>query len=123
MADLGRIEAELNGLPTELRPIFFRIFQGFVKDLRFGHPTFSTSDPCTNFGAGFFHTRTPTVANTVFSIPHGFGTAPYLALPVLPLDTVGASLVPLVVTQAADHRRIYLSSSEADAPCSLYVEG
>ena len=123
MADLGRVEAELNGLPVTLRPIFFRIFQTILKDLRLGHPTFGTADPSTNFGGGFFHGTTDPVANTEFSVTHGFGRTPYLAVPVLPLDSVGSRLVPLTVTRVADARRIYLSSSVTSAPFSLFVEG
>jgi hypothetical protein len=58
-----------------------------------------------------------------FSMAHGLGVAPYLLLPVLPLDTVGAALVPLTVTRVADSQRVYLSSSVADAPVRVLVEG
>ena len=68
---------------------------------------------------------TPSTPNEVFSIQHGLpaGRTPYAAYPVLPLNVVGAQMVPLTVAQAADGQRIYLSSSEADAPVYLMIEG
>ena len=123
MADLGVITQELNGLPAEYRATFRRIFQAILRDIRFGHPTGNNPDPMTNIGGGFYHTMTPSTPGDEFTISHGFGRVPYLLIPVLPLDTVGAQLVPLTVTRAADDRRIYLSSSVADAPISVAIEG
>lgn len=123
MSDFGAIASEINSLPAELRPVLLRIFQSVVKDGRFGHPKGAQPDPCQNFGAGFFHGTTASVADTEFSITHGFGRTPYLVIPVLPLDTVGARIVPLTVTRAADDKRVYLSSSAESAPVTLYVEG
>jgi hypothetical protein len=123
VADLGNVTREINAMPAELRPMLLRIFQAILKDLRFGHPGGEQPDPCMNFGAGFFHGTTPSVALTEFSIAHGFGRTPYLAMPVLRLDTVGSRTVPLEVTRDADDKRIYLKSTIASAPVSLIVEG
>lgn len=123
MASLSLVESEIAALPQELRPIFKRIFQALLKDLRFGHPTGDVPDPMTNFGGGFFHGTTHAAANTEFSLPHGFGRVPYLLFPVLPLDTVGARIVPLTVTRAADDKRVYLSSSVESAPVTVAIEG
>jgi hypothetical protein len=123
MADWATIMAEINGLPANLRPTFTRIFQGLLGDLRIGHPTFAARDPLKNFSGAFIHTTTHATPNTEFSIVHGFERIPYLLLPVLPLDTVGAQIVPLVVTRAVDDKRMYLSSSVASAPVTFAVEG
>jgi hypothetical protein len=123
VANLASVEAQINGLPVAMRPLFFQIFRTILRDLRFGHPTFEASDPCENFGAGFFHGTTAAVADTEFSIAHGFGRVPYLVIPVLPLDTVGAQIVPLTVTRVADDKRLYFSSPTQSASVSVYVEG
>lgn len=123
MSDLGFLEREIYSLPAAIRPTMLRILTHLSKNLRFGHPRQVQPDPCVNFGAGFFTGTTPATPGDEFSIAHGFGRVPYLAVPVLALDTVGASIVPLTVTRAADDKRIYLSSSVASAPMVLVVEG
>ena len=123
MANFGYVTQEINGLPAALRPIFLRIFQSVLKDLRIGHPTGENPDPLENFGGGFYHTTTPSVAGTELSIAHGFGRTPYLLLPVLPLDVQGAQIVPLTVSRVADDRRLYLTSTIINAPISVWIEG
>jgi hypothetical protein len=123
MADLGFIESETKSLPQQMQATFFRIWRALVPDLRFGHPTGDSRDPCTNFGGAFLHGTTPSVAGTEFSLPHAFGRVPYLAMPVLRLDAVGSSAVPLTVSRAADAKRVYFTSTIASAPVSVYVEG
>jgi hypothetical protein len=110
-------------LPAGQRATFRRIFQAILTDLRIGHPQGVQPDPCVNFGAGFFHGTTASTPDDEFSITHGFGRTPYLVVPVLPLDVLGAQIVPLTVTRVADDKRIYLSSSVADAPVTVYLEG
>jgi hypothetical protein len=121
VADLGFIEREVASLPRELRPTFQRIFQSILKDLRLGHPADATAS--TNFGAAFYEGTTPSTPGETFTIRHGFGRVPYLILPVLALDTVGAQLVPLTVQRAADADRVYLTSPVADAPFIVMLEG
>ena len=124
MADLGIIESELRGISdVTLRRILTRVVRLIVPDTRFGHPTGKANDPMKNMGGGFFAATTPALADTEFSIAHNFGRVPYLAIPVLPLDQVGARVVDLTVTRGADDKRIYLSSSVTDAPVILAVEG
>ena len=65
---------------------------------------------------------TPSTPDEEFSILHGIGTIPYNLIPCLPLDAVNARLVDLTVTRAADIKRVYLSSSVADAPITVFVE-
>lgn len=123
MSDLGFVEREIAALPPTMRPTFLRIFQAILKDLRFGHPKQEQPDPMVNFGGGFFTGTTAATPGDEFTIAHGFGRVPYLLLPVLPLDTVGAQIVPLEVTRVADEKRIYLTSTVASAPIVLAVEG
>lgn len=123
MADLGRALQEINALPTEQRKPWTSILTDVLKNMRFGHPKGDQPDACVNFGAGFFHGTTPSTPGAEFTIAHGFGRVPYLAFPVLRLDAVGSRIVPLTVTRAADDKRVYLSSTIADAPICLVVEG
>lgn len=123
MADLGYIRSEINSLPAELKPTFVRIFTALLKDLRFGHAKGEQPDPLLNFGGGFFHVTTAAVPGDEFTIPHGFGRTPYLAIPCLLLDVVGSSVGPLTVSRVADDKRIYLTSTETSLPVSVIVEG
>lgn len=121
MADFGNVSTSLNGLDEAPKRILTRVFEYILKDIRFGRVV--DGDPSKNFGGGFFKATTPAVANTEFTVPHTFGRKPYLCMPVLPLDTVGAKIVRLTVTRAADANRIYLSSPDVSAAIFLYLEG
>lgn len=66
---------------------------------------------------------TPATPGEMFAIPHGLGRVPYAAYPVLPLNVQGAQFVPLTVAEPADNKQIYLTSTVADAPVYLMVEG
>jgi hypothetical protein len=108
---------------VEQRATMLRIFRAFLKDIRFGHPTGDVPDPTLNMAGGFYHGTTPSTPGTEFTIAHGFGRVPYLAVPVLRLDAVGSSIVPLTVSRVADEKRLYFTSTVASAPVSLAVEG
>jgi hypothetical protein len=123
MASASAIEKKLGALPVESRKIMIDVFRDFLKDIRYGHPTGDTADPMVNMAGGFFHGTTPSTPGDEFTIPHGFGRVPYLAIPVLRLDAVGSSIVSLTVSRAADEKRIYLTSTVADTPISLAIEG
>lgn len=124
MADLSSLLSKLSGLDAPIKKAFTTILTEQVPDTRFGHPTGdNASDAAKNFGGAFFQGTTASVANTEFSITHGFGRVPYLAIPVLPLDQVNTRAVDLKVTKAADNKRIYLSSSVVSAAFTIYCEG
>jgi hypothetical protein len=123
MADLGLIQAEINSLPVDVRATMLRIFTTLLTDLRFGHPKGAQPDPMKNFAGGFFHATTPVTPGTEFTLPHGFGRAPYLAQPILLLDAVGSSDGVFTVSRAADDKRIYLTSTVASKAVSFLVEG
>jgi hypothetical protein len=122
MADSGNINTMLNGIQEPgLKQIFVKLFEYLLKDIRFGRAI--NGDPAKNFGGGFFSGRTSATPDQEFTVAHSFGRAPYLAIPVLPLNTVNAYLPRLNVSRAADSNRIYLSSPDADAAFFLYLEG
>lgn len=121
MADFGNVETMLAGLPDDQRRIFKAVFQYILKDIRLGRAI--DGDPSKNFGGGFFSATTPSVAEEEFAVEHTFGRTPYLLIPVLPLDEVGATIVPLQVSRAADNAKVYLKSTFTDQPVFFYLEG
>lgn len=122
MADFGNVNTYLNGISDDaLKRILASVFEYVLRDMRFGRAT--AGEASKNFGGGFFQTKTPSVANTEFSVVHTFGRKPYLVIPVLPLDAIGAKIVRLEVSRAADANRVYLKSPDTDASVVLYIEG
>lgn len=117
------IESKLQGLPEALRQPLKEIFTELTRNLRYGHPLGEQPDPCMNFAAGFFTGTTAAIANDEFSIAHNFGRVPYLAFPILALDTVGSTTPVLRVTRAADDKRVYLSSPTVNTDLVLVIEG
>ena len=75
-----------------------------------------------NLSGHYFTATTPSTAQTEFSIAHGLGTTPRMALPVVPLNVVNAQMVDLKVTRAADTQRAYFSSPSTAAVVYLYIE-
>lgn len=117
MATKGFVDAILNNLDDKVKRILVPAFEYVLDTIRFGHP-----DPGTraeNFSIFWFTVTTPSTGGTEFSIHHGLNVTPQLLIPVLPLDVVGAQIVPLQVTRAADGQRVYLSSPSTSAV--LYV--
>ena len=122
MADQGYVESLLASMPdNDLRKMFGAVFRYVLKDVRFGRA--ESGEASKNFGGGFFTATTPATPNEEFSVAHSFGRPPYLLIPVLPLDQVGATIIPLRVERAADSAKVYLSSSESDQPIYIYLEG
>lgn len=122
MADQGYVENLLSGLnDREMRRVFSAVFRYILKDIRLGRA--EDGEPSVNCGGGFFEFTTPAVANEEFAIEHSFGRPPYLLIPVLPLDQVGSTIIPLRVERAADSSKVYLSSSETGQPGFIYLEG
>lgn len=121
MADPGYVKTLANTLPADVRRVLGLIGEYILGNLKIGRPTHQTR--ATNLQAYHLTGRTPATPDTEFSIEHGLATAPYLLIPVLDLQTVGALLVPLETARAADNRRIYLKSSEGDATFNVVIEG
>ena len=123
MADYGEIQTIINGFPENLRPKMLEFAKAVLK-MRFGHPTGTTSsEKLVNFSGAFLHGTTPATPGDEFTIAHDIGRAPYFGLIGLRFDAVGSSVVPLTVSRAADNHRVYLTSTEANAPVTLFAEG
>lgn len=120
MARATYIETLFGSLDAPIRRALKQAFTYLLDNLRFGRP--EHSGRAENLQAYFFSGTTPSTANEEFSIIHGLGRAPYLAIPVLPLDA-GATFVRLHVPRAPDGNRIYLTSPETNAPITILVEG
>ena len=121
MASMGAVQSAIGALPADLKRALTTIFEYVLKNWRFGRP--SDRAPSENFQGSFVEGTTHGTTNTEFSIEHGRGTAPYLAIPVRNLQAVGSKVVDLTVTRAADTRRVYFKSTVTSAPITLYLEG
>lgn len=124
-ADLGYVDSEITGLPAEQRPVHKRIWQHVLKlsKMRFGRCNADQAEVSQNMAGALMSATTDAVANTEFSVAHNLDAAPYLLVPVLPLDIVNAEIVRLKVTRAADSKRIYLSSPETSRTVFFFLEG
>ena len=113
------VEALLGGLDANMRRVLTEAFRYVVPNTKFGPVDHQTKSE--NFQA-YYVVSTTATSTGEFSIVHGLGRTPYLLVPVLPLDQVGAQLVPLQVTRAADGQRVYLKSTSTSAPFTILVE-
>ena len=120
MANPSYVESLLGGIDRDLRAAFKRVHDYILTNLRFGPA--SHQKRAENLQAYYLTSTTPATANEEFTVAHGLGKAPYLLLPVLPLDQVGAATVNLQVTRAADANRVYLRSPSTSVPCWFLVE-
>lgn len=128
----SNIDAMLSAIPDPatqqtLKGVFRYLLTGTI---RFGRATgstaqsaASTSVPSQSLGGGWFMTTTPANANTEFAIQHNYGHPPYLLIAGAPLDQVGAAIVRLTVSRAADANNVYLKSPETSQPIYVYLEG
>jgi hypothetical protein len=121
MADPGYVKTLANTLAPDVRRVLGLIGEYILGNLKLGRPTHQTR--ATNLQAYHLTGTTHAVANTEFSIVHGLNTAPYLLVPVLDLQTVGAKTVDLTVSRAADANRVYLKSSQTAATFNAIIEG
>ena len=122
MADIGTIRSLCQGIPDPtIKRILIECFEEIVgkTGITFGDPDHQRK--ATNARA-YFEVSTTAASTGEFSIQHGMGTAPTLAIPVIDVGQPGAQLVPLHVTRAADSQRIYLKSTSTGARVTLLLE-
>ena len=120
MAQASYVNQLLATFPTDQRKALQLAFEYVLTNLRLGQP--DPSSRAENLQLYYFDGVTAATANTEFSIVHGMAVAPYNMIQVLPLRIVGAQIVPLRVTRAADKNRIYLASSVASAAFMVALE-
>lgn len=121
MAQIGFVTSLLGGLDAGLKRALTEIFQYILPNNRFGPVAHQTKSE--SFQA-FYVNSTTAASTSEFSILHGIGRTPYVAVPVIPLDQVGAKTVLLTVSRAADAQRVYLKADagSTNAPFSLLLE-
>jgi hypothetical protein len=120
MADLGIVKSYIAGLSNQGdKKIWTQVFTHLLQTISFGEPEHETK--ATNLNAYFYTATTPAVANTEFSIAHGIGARPRLAIPVVDLRQQGSAFVPLRVSKAADSKRVYFTSTSTSAVVTVLV--
>src|SRR5581483_198485 len=92
------------------------MFEYVLKNMRLGRP----DGRAENFSATFLSGTTSSVSGCEVVLPHGMERTPYVAIPVLALQTVNCSRPVLTVTRVPDARNIYVSSTETDVPFCVY---
>ena len=120
VSQIGFVESLLSGLETTTKKSLTEVFRHLVPNAQFG--PVDHQEKALNFQAYYLNSTTPSSSNTEFSIPHGLGRTPYLVLPVLALDQVGAQIIPLTMSRAADSQRVYFTSPSTSAAFSILVE-
>lgn len=110
--------------PAEQQSQLNKFGQDVQTQLLAGRPTAGESQSSRGANIRWFpvSATTPSTPDEEFSIQHRIGKIPYNLIPCLPLSDIGGQLVPLRVTRAADAMRVYLSSSVADAPITVFLE-
>ena len=117
MATFGFIESLLGGLEAKLKRPLLEALRYVVSNGRFGPAAHQTKSE--SFQAYYLESTTSDSTGE-FSILHGMGRIPYIAVPVLPLDLVGARTIPLEVTRAADAQRVYVKT-EAGSTSAVFI--
>ena len=117
MADKGYIAAQLNALPEQERLPLRNCFEYLMDSWKVG-----TATRALNAQWYRVTSTTHATANTEFSFTHGLGAVPSQLFPVLDLSKVGAQIVPLTVSRAADNQRVYLKSSSTSAVFTVMIE-
>ena len=120
MAQTGFLEALLGGLPADTKRVLTEAFRYVIPNGRFGPPEHQTKSE--SFNAFYVSSTTPATSTETLSLQHGMGRTPYLAVGVLPLNTVGAQLPRLTVARAADAQRVYFTSADTSAPFTVFLE-
>lgn len=119
MADIGGVKAELASFEGAQKTSLQNAFSYVLNNLTFGAVEHQTR--AKNFQAYYLTGTTSSNASTEFSIAHGLGSAPSVLIPVVALNQVGAQLVPLQISRAADDKRVYLKSSSTSAAFAVLV--
>ena len=120
MANIGYVRSLLGGLATQERRTFGDVFDYVLNNLRIGLP--GHQKRAENLQLVQLNATTPGTAGEEFSIAHGIGAAPRVLFPCLDLHTVGAQLIPLQVSRAADENRVYFTSASTGATITVFVE-
>lgn len=117
MAVISYVTTLLGGIDSELKRVLIPCFRYVLDNWRLGD-----APRAQNAQLYKIETTTHAVSGSEFAVAHGLDGIPHWIVPVLNAHNVGDQLVPLTVTRAADGQRLYLSSTVASAPITIYVE-
>lgn len=121
MSAIGSLEALVNGMPDDIKTQMLAYTREWATSLRFGAP--STGAVATeNFGGALVPFVTSAVSNGEVAVAHNLGRVPRMLMPVLPLNTVNATMPVITVTKAADATYFYIKSATQSASMWSYVE-
>jgi hypothetical protein len=121
MAVPAFIESLLGGVEANLKRVLTEAFRYALPNGRFGPVENQTKSE--SFQA-YYMVSTTASDTGEFSIVHGMGRVPYLAIPVLPVDSSGTVLPVLQTTRPADGQRLYFKAHAGSTglPFALLVE-
>ena len=120
MATRGYVLSLLGGLEATTKLALTNIFEYVLPNTKFGPVSHQAKSE--SFQAYTLLSTTPSTGNEEFSIVHGLGRTPYLALPVMSLESSAGQWIPLTVSRPADGQRIYFRSASTSAPFAVLVE-
>ena len=118
MADIGYVKADLGSFEGAQKNSLNNILTYVLNNLSFAK---LDRGRATNAQMYYISGTTSSNASVEFSIAHGLTSAPSYLIPVMSLDEVGAQMVPLQVSRAADDKRVYLKSSSTGAAITVMV--
>jgi len=121
MASQGFIETLLSAFQPAEKKSLSKAFEEVTKFIRFGDPS-ESAVKAENLSGAFFTSTTSGTAGNEVAIAHQLGTTPYMLVPVMPLNSTAAQVVPLQVTRAADDQYVYVKSTSTGARFSFYLE-
>ena len=117
----GFAEALLGGLEADVKRVLTELVRYVLPNGKFGPPD-SHQTKSESFQAYWLKSTTASTASDEFSVIHGMGRTPYLALPCLDLTSSGGQAITLTVSRPADGQRIYFRSPSTAAPVVVLVE-
>lgn len=121
MAVTGFAESLLGGLPTDLKRVLTELVRYVLPNGRFGPVEHQTK--LESFNA-FYIMSTTATSTSEFSVVHGLGRTPYLAIPALTLESSNHMLPVLRCSRPADGQRAYFKAEagSTNARFTLIVE-
>lgn len=124
MADASYIKSLFGSTPEAVKQAADQAFTYLLGNIRFGAPQNpgETVTRARNFQAYWLNGTTSSNANQEFTVAHGLGYVPSVVFPVAALNQVGAQIVPLTVSRAADANRIYLKCASTGVAFTVLVE-
>ena len=121
MASIGFVESLLGALPIDVKRALTEVFRYVLPNGRLGPASHQTKSE--SLQSYYLLSTTAATTGVEFSVLHGLGRIPYVAVPVLALDSSGTILPDLRVSRPADAQRVYFTDRvSTNVPFFLLVE-